>query len=307
MPKFIDERADRLREMCGHVDGLFTMRPLMAGIRMPAGAFAELRNYVNMYLYDSLRKASARVELTSSMLADYPDAIRALPNITPNGLFLPKRHSLLSYSLMMGCVTSLIKSLGLNGVGQLHYPINLRIVDGTPDPAVDSRPRASTKLHSDIWAGEFPDHVMVFIPLDGDMHSNGVELYEPGEDFFPAFVRPVADYAHGASLIDGATKYDEVMEAGSVYLLDSFLLHRTMKRKPGLRMVINFSARTERKVPSDLAITTDRRDEYIDAADWYDLGHGSVVSTDSVMRKFDPAETSGAYNKYADEYRIVKL
>lgn len=308
MLKFITERSKRLHDCCSHLKNLVVTKPLLAGLKLSDSQQRQLHTYINTYLYDSLTSVGADVNMGDDLLTTATTQIKALPNITPNGLLLPKRHNLISYNLLLGHLTNLIGWLDLRGISRLHYPVNVRIIDGAPNPTVDSRPRASVKLHSDIWAGEFTDHIMIFIPVAGDMVNNGVELYEPGADFYPDYVRTMSDYAEGADLINGATKYDVVMQPGHVYLLDSFLLHRTMKQTPGLRLVINFAYIPKQKVPSDLKIRTNRSTEYIDANDWYKLGHDTIVSTDSIMRTFDVGETAGTVqNKYADDYKIIAI
>ena len=47
--------------------------------------------------------------------------------------------------------------LNFENIGHLHFAINCRISDGG-EFANDNRPRASSKWHIDIWAGELLNH-----------------------------------------------------------------------------------------------------------------------------------------------------
>lgn len=308
MLQYVAERANRLHKICGKIEHNPRFG-LMAEYKLSDAQYSTLRNYLALYLYDSVVQLNQGLYvLTDDFLTDYAGCISKLPNITPNGLLLPKRHNLLSYNMVYRYITSLVKSFGIEEhMAKIHSPINVRIVNGEPNHAIDNRPRSSVKLHSDIWAGEFTNHIMIFIPVFGDMVHNGVELFEPGADFYPSFVRPLADYSEGSGLLADSTKYDVTMNAGSIYFLDSFLLHRTMKTTPGLRLVLNFAFLTKEKVASDLEIETARGDEYVDPDFWFGFGRDRIVTTKTEARAFTVGETAVAKNAYADKYETLEL
>lgn len=304
---FIAERAGRLHASCRHREDDSGF-PLLAKIDLLPQEFDSIRNNVITYLYDSVSQViPGTYKLSSDFLKDHEQQIAQLPNITPNGLLLPKKHSWLSFNMLYRAVADVVKSLKIDFMSGIHHPINVRIVNGTPNQAVDGRPRASVKTHSDIWAGELPGHAMLYFPILGDMTNNGVDLFEPGQDFFPDFVRPLDDFDEGAGLLRNAARYDIVMEPGSVYVLDAFLLHRTMKRTPGLRLVINFAYTFTEPVQSDLPINTERAVEYINPDVWYGYGIDRLLFTNNPARPFSSSEMNAVQNKYADNFDTLEL
>jgi hypothetical protein len=309
MLKFVQERADRLHRICSKTtdDGRF---PLVVEHKLSEGDFCALRNCLVNYLYDSVKLFHPKpyYELNHDFLWFHEKEIASLPNITPNGLLLPKKHNSLSYNLVYREVARLVKGFGIEDeLTHVHHPVNVRIVNGKPNEVVDSRPKASVKLHSDIWAGEFTNHVMIFFPVFGDMENNGVELYEPGESFYPHFVKTLHDYSEGNELNKDAKKYDLVMKPGHVYFLDSFLLHKTVKNKAGLRLAVNFAFLTKEKLESDLPIETARHEEYIDKEEWFKYGSEKLLINSSEARVFTKEELNVSMNCYADKYHSIDL
>lgn len=306
MNNIVKQRSDRMYDILSNlkVERKF---PLIAEHKLSDSSFSSLRNSLIAYLNESVSHVSPdNYDMCNDFFEKYSNKIGNLPNITPNGLLLPKSHNFLSYNLVYKEVSNIVQNFNLKNASHIHFPINIRIVDGTPNEAKDTRPKSSMKLHSDIWAGEFTNHIMIFFPIFGDMENNGVELYEPGPSFYPDFVK-TCDYDEGKNLINDSIKYDIVMHPGSVYFLDSFLLHKTIKKKAGLRLAVNFAFLTDNKVESDLEIKSDRSFEYIESEEWFKYGKTKLLTTDAVLKKFTDEESRVSKTSYADKYNTIVL
>lgn len=307
MLPYIAERAERLHSICGRVTK-GVVKPLLVEHLFTPTEFNILRNYVNIYLYNSLAAIKpGHYSMAHDFLHLYEEEIADLPNITPNGLLLPKKHNFLAYNMIYQFLVPLIARMQLTDIAQIQRSINIRIINGQPNSFADTRPRSSMKLHSDIWAGEFANHLTLQIPMCGDMARNGIDLYEPGEKFYPNYVRAMDDFANGAEVRDDATKYEVPLKVGCGYFMDSFLLHQTRKGGSGLRMNLSITFITKSRVSSDLVFATERQEEYIETEKWFGFGSDRIVTTQAEPRAFDAAAMSQVRNKYAEKYEVREL
>ncbi|MDA0240900.1 MAG: hypothetical protein O3A84_12865 [Proteobacteria bacterium] len=249
------ERADRLAEIAKDIET--TQRhPLLRGGPLPAGSAQRLRDAVNLYLYVTLGAnwPDRPIPISDNILEEQADLIGALPNVTPNGLVLPKRETYLAYNHVHAEVVKIFEEAGLHEhVETIFAPINVRLVNGTPSAAIDSRPRASTKYHSDMWAGEPADAIMVFLPVLGDTQNVGVHWVEP-VDFPKKFRGPLEDFDEGRALSINARDYDARFRNGDIMLTDPFLIHATQKLKDANRISIDFRFIAKEKAPEDVDI-----------------------------------------------------
>src|SRR5262249_49034924 len=112
----------------------------------------------------------------------YGEWLLKLPNITPNGLVLPKEPTALAYNNFHRAFAEVLAELGLDRhFSHVQFPVNFRLVEGTPQPALDHRARSATKSHSDIWAGDPAGAFVAMLPLLGDVERIRVEYFEPRE------------------------------------------------------------------------------------------------------------------------------
>lgn len=300
------DRMDRLNAIVG--DLLLTDDlPLLKVLPLDETALARLQSAVNFYLWTSLSSyfPTKHFDMSSDILARYPAEVMTLPNITPNGLMLPKRENFLAYNEVHRHAASIFKALNIDShVESIHAPINIRIVDGTPDPAKAARPRAATKPHSDIWAGESASAIMIFIPLLGDPSKANVRFMEP-MDFPKALVCPLDDYNEGQELAARAVTYDCALSTGHMYLCDPFLLHQTVKCSPGLRLSVDFRFIAREKLASDNYDGNSRMTNYLSLGDWYGFGVDRLVTTDAHLEPFNGDDN--VRDSYAAPYRFVRI
>ncbi|MBT4748706.1 MAG: hypothetical protein HOO19_05215, partial [Rhodospirillaceae bacterium] len=202
------ERAGRLARICSgaKLDQDF---PLLKALVLDEVMFARLRNAVNIYLYVTLDAyyRDRKFDLGSDLIETERGAIAGLPNITPNGLVLPKRQTYAAYNLVHQTVAGIFNAFGLAGHARaVHAPVNIRLVNGRPDAAVDGRPRASAKMHSDMWAGEPAGAIMAFLPVFGAAGKTGIKWIEP-LSFPEKLMGPLDDFDAGAHLAEGGREY----------------------------------------------------------------------------------------------------
>ena len=167
--RFADRRL-RLRALLRRENPVVDL-PLLQGYALTSAEITALQHVVCAYLWHSAFEAGVDLEMPDgpAWFARNAATIRKLPNVTPNGVVMPKVETTVAYNLMHRMVATIVaKDLDPDEVGAVAAPINVRIVDGTPDGRVDARPRASTKVHSDIWAAEPSCSVTMFLTVMGD-------------------------------------------------------------------------------------------------------------------------------------------
>ncbi len=256
-----NDRSQRLHDfvqICDPVDDF----PLLCGFRIDNHLFHALELAVSGYLLASLRETCGAIDIPyvqENSIAGYPgEALLRLPNRTPNGVVLPQRENALWFNLIHSAVVDILESFraGLR-TSFVHMPLIVRLVDGTPDQAVDGRPYATAKLHLDAWNGEPPSVFSMFLPVLGDVICTGVEFFETPRQHLSPLVRQFADYEHGAVQIDKSliTQYEVTWNTGMLYVVDPLLLHKTMKKGGGIRVSVDFRLMPAQFLPSDIPVS----------------------------------------------------
>jgi len=283
----IQERARRLERIVQHL-GVTQEYPLLKRLPVDQTPLHSLKCAVNYYLWATLSTCfpNKQFGMADDMLLAYPDDLKQLPNVTPNGLVLPKRETFLAYNEMQKRAAAVFRSLGVDShVDRIHMPINIRMVNGLPNPVADARPRSSTKPHSDIWASEPAEAIQVFMLLLGHGDKSNVRFIQPHE--FPAsMVRTIDDFNEGACLLDHAWEYETHLDKGYIYLTDPFLIHQTMKMGEGLRLSIDFRFLPKEKLASDHFPGAKRTENYIPIEEWYEYGFERLVTTQEKLTEF---------------------
>jgi hypothetical protein len=300
------DRLQRLAELAAHLR-LTDDYPLLKAAAVPPGLRDRVTWAVRHYLWVSLSCffPERNFDLTADLLERYAGEIAALPNITPNGLVLPKRENFLAFNQVHQSVVHIFDWLGMDRfVEHIHAPINVRLVSGRPDPKIDSRPRASVKPHSDIWAGEPAAAIMLFISVLGDPLDAGVRFLEPAS--FPAeLMHPLTDFDHGASILRGCREYAARLASDKIFLTDPFLIHQTMKSGKGQRLSIDFRFTPRQKVASDRYDGASRRQNYISLAAWREIGRTRLITTDAPLAPF--SADNAVKDAYAAEFKMVSI
>ena len=109
------ERAQRLGRISSCLQPLHGSFPLLKVTRLNSSSLDKLRNMVNLYLLANLE---AFYKGRSFHMHDRPfdnciSEILGLPNITPNGLILPKQQTYLAYNQIHAAIVEIINLLNL--------------------------------------------------------------------------------------------------------------------------------------------------------------------------------------------------
>ena len=299
-------RAKRLRSISQDMV-LSQSYPLLKIAKIKKELFGELIENVNKYIHSNLTNfySGEKFSQDKFLLKSQPKKIRGLPNITPNGLILPKQSTCSDYNKVHASIVKIVREFKLNQHAEsLHAPINIRLIDGNKNNN-DLRPHSSTKMHSDIWAGEPSNSVAIFIPIYGDKKNIDVKWIEP-LTFPEELIQPLSDFNEGRHIVTGGTQYNVDFSPGDIILVDPYLIHATNKVKDLLRLSIDFRFITRSVIDNDLLAPGTRQANYLTYEEWSDIGEGLSLTSNSPLTQFSE-ENSRQENTYAAKYGIERL
>jgi len=300
------DRKQRLESITAHLKKHHDF-PLLKSIPLNSILMERLKVAVNFYLWVTLSNyyPDKIFDFTKDLLKSYPEEIIGLPNITPNGSFLPKKENQLAYNEVHKIVSIIFKFLNLKKfVDLIQSPVHIRIVNGDPDKIIKERPYSSTKPHSDIWFGEPAKSIMVFIALLGDLTSSNVRFTEP--EIFPKnFMKKLHDYNDGKEITKTGIVYDAQLKFGCIFLADPMLIHQTLKLNSGLRLSIDFRFVPKQELKSDYYNGKGLLKHFIPLDEWDKFGANRLITTSDQLEPFIDKKQN---NKgYSADYKIIKI
>ncbi len=313
MKELLKERTARIKKIFPKLEN---ESPLYGEISLPENIAANLVTASKFVVYDCLisfyKDDTFNLDLPiEAFFKTYKEKIMKLPNITPNGLLLPKIEVLNSVNFLNKTVFPLMEFLKLKGQCEIACPVNLRLNFGVDRSSeANARPKSSTFWHTDIWAGHNANEIMIHTPIFGDFKKNGIASAVPPDAFFPDFVKAIPSY-EGLPVTAGLDKvaHRPVMKVGRSYIFDSFLLHKTVSEGEGMRGIISFSIKLKHKVKSDIYMNPLRDAEYQSYSEWEKMGSETMlVSTKKIAKgKAKKGRKKGSFITYADTFNKVSM
>ena len=194
----------------------------------------SLRDAACRYINQCLPGPGPYLALGDRYLVDLLTQSRGIiPNMTPNGMLVPKRHTMLSYNTLVKAFADVMTHIGLAPfVVSWHIPLNVRVKYGEADTENLKRHHPTEHIHSDSWAGESSESLTVHIPLFGDLPRNHVTFYAPPDDFQEDWLGPRPNYQDGSGIAESYTAVRMIPRIGQVVLADFASLHAST-RLPG--------------------------------------------------------------------------
>jgi hypothetical protein len=219
-------RVRRMDRLAGRL-GAARPSPLVCVRAIEPVRFERLRLAAAAYMSCGLPGAPRAME-EAELLARFAEAWPGLRHITPNGLIMPKRETVLEYNALVRAFAGVISSLKIDDmIESWRIPLNLRWKDPAASQANRGRAYATESLHSDAWAGEIPESITVIVPVFGDPERTGLEFYAPPDEFREAWLRPLPSYGEGEIFARHYTRIDMALRIGVAHVFDFATLHRT--------------------------------------------------------------------------------
>lgn len=262
-------------------------RELLLEHRIEPLAFEALESNLRAYICACLEtggKLLSAEEIAQRLAHPGTD----LPNKTPNGLLMPKAEVTLEFTMMHKCLARIMAALGIEALtDSWSLPVNVRVVLGEASAQTLGRPYAASKIHSDVWAGEPADTVVINIPVLGDIERTSLEWFEPPARLGEGHLTVLQDFAQGESVARQSTRIDVKPKLGHIYFSDCALLHRTVRAHGGTRVSIDMRIRLKTsdayKAHVERVSGQSRLANYVPFEQWRSIGETSVMVFDETM------------------------
>lgn len=276
----LSDRGERLTRIAGNLP-LTDHSRLVKAIALPPHCFNRMQTATAIYIWHSLSQAYPRRTFTMSttILEQYSEDVLALPNRTPNGVLLPRLETFLSFNLIQQALAAAMTEMKLDqGFESFQSPCNIRIVSGSANKTADSRPYASSKIHTDVWYGEPLRSILFNLPLLGNSEAVAMEFFEP-ESFPAELQQPLTDYEDGRVISERAERLSMKFDIGVLYVSDSLSLHQTVRREPGIRLSLDWRAIPQERLAGEAEDKILSRATYVTTKRFLE-GGSTLVFTD---------------------------
>jgi hypothetical protein len=220
-------------------------------------------NYVSKCLELEYKK---KFEHKKNFLFNYKNEIYGLSNITPNGVVRPKKETVNYYFKIQSSLKSILKENKLiKYINFIEFP-EVRIVKPMHEKYPKHRPFATSKPHSDAWAGHPADgRANVFI--DGDV-KNTLVYYLPINPK-PSILKKKLNYNQSDKNFDSVQKLTH-MKNGLFYYFDMLCVHHTKNNNCKPRMSIDFGLSFKSKMTrfNEKKLSPRYKINFINKKDW---------------------------------------
>ncbi|MBF2009618.1 MAG: hypothetical protein IGS49_30410 [Chlorogloeopsis fritschii C42_A2020_084] len=248
----------------------------------------------------------------AEMLQKLLEARNTLPNYTGTGLLMPKREHTLAFNLFQKSVAEAFYQLGANDlIDAVDLPVNLRMVYGKTDPEKSRLPFASSKCHSDVWAGVPADATVVILPLFGDIENITIEAGEMPCEMELQAMRVMSDFDEGRDIPMVVSYPEAQLQHGTMYFNDARGLHQTVRRKAeGLRISVDFRFRRKfneayrAMVPPSIGGVEE--DMSVPYQEWLKVGKETLIVFDESIEEIRH-KAGCPVPLYTRGYRLLKM
>ncbi|WP_414514393.1 hypothetical protein [Nostoc sp. PCC 9305] len=250
----------------------------------------------------------------AEMLERLLEARSTLPNYTGTGLLMPKREHILAFNLFQKSVAEAFYQLGANDlIDAVDLPVNLRMVYGKTDAKKLGLPFASSKCHSDVWAGVAADATVVVLPLFGDIDNITIEAGEMPREMELPSMRVMSDFAEGRDIPMVVSYTEAQLQHGTMYFNDARGLHQTVRRKTeGLRISVDFRFRRKFNEAYRAMVAPNiggiEEDMSVPYEDWLKVGKDTLIVFDETIEHAKNKQNADApVPLYTRGYRLLNM
>jgi hypothetical protein len=250
----------------------------------------------------------------AEMLERLLEARNTLPNYTGTGLLMPKREHILAFNLFQKSVAEAFYQLGANDlIDAVDLPVNLRMVYGKTDAKKLGLPFASSKRHSDVWAGVAADATVVVLPLFGDIDNITIEAGEMPREMELQSMQVMSDFDEGRHIPMVVSYTEAQLQHGTMYFNDARGLHQTVRRKTeGLRISVDFRFRRKFNEAYRAMVAPNiggiEEDMSVPYQDWLKVGKETLIVFDETVEQARKKQNSGApVPLYTRGYRLLNM
>lgn len=214
----------------------FKKNLLLYELKLSKSDFFKLRRMVKQYLLKSLNIFhNSNFRLKNFNIEKLSNLILKLPNITPNGVIIPKKENLFEYLKIQNFVFDLTRKYFVNIIANKIELCEVRLMRSNKHNYNKNRSYSSTKIHSDSWSGN-PCDAKVVLFIDGDK-SNTIEFYKPIK-IDSKFFNKKSNYE--SAIKQYGYKKIKTFDSDKLTIFDQACLHKTKNYNTNLRLSLDF-------------------------------------------------------------------
>lgn len=308
MQKIFKNRFDRVKNL---VNGGSSVEDAVWAYELDGKDFHRLQQATKEFVKDCIfeyhGEALDDCSHIESFFMDNQPLIKTLPNITPNGLVMPKKEVLCTYNKILRAASRIVQNMGLHeSCSKIHFPVNIRLRWGDTSEYKLNRPYSSIKWHSDIWAGESSRNIIIHIPIFGDFQNNGVSIAKTPEEFYPNYVKSLNNFNEGCRITENLKPINFRMATNHAYLIDSFTLHKTNhSNNSRIRGILSFPVVPIQSLPSDIYSNKKRDEEdYLPSEHWIKVGEELFLTSEEKLEPYNGGDVTKT--SYAGKFGIAE-
>ena len=196
----------------------------------------QLRTKVNEYICASINSYyKIKVRSREVSLIKKKNLILGLPNITPNGVVVPKKENIKSFLSIQNLIFKICKKYYIDKSAKKIEICEVRLMRSNKYNYDNTRFYSSSKIHSDTWSGN-PCDAKVAMYIDGDK-LNTIEFFKPkkmNKDFFNK------KNNYDTAIKKYGFKKIKRLDVSKLTIFDQACLHRTVNKNRDLRLSLDF-------------------------------------------------------------------
>jgi len=285
------------------------LHPLLLDHPIAEGKFAELEFHTRVYI-SACMNTRGRVLTSDEIIEKLDDPAVDLANQTAGGVLHSKADFTKEFNALHNSFSNVISDLGIDHLTECwQLPINLRAVTNNLS---HNRPYASVKVHTDSWAGEPGDLVLMSVPVLGDIERTTIEWFSLPDDFGESHIRILSDFDDGKAIVEQASKIEVEPKLGHIYFSDCSTLHRTKqlngKSRVSFDVRFRFKTTPEYKNHYENLAEPSILKNYASYKDWMKISRENYIVFDETVKDCREKYTSSSPRQVNKQsaHRIVE-
>ena len=304
-------------EYLKHADTLFdgirkhfpgTSLRLAQAIRLNKTLFDNIKSAVDAYVAKILEVSGNAAEI-NSIYEVLDKNIKEIGNLTENGSIIAKSEMANEVNRLQKALANFVESHNADKIFKLaQCPGNVRISVKNRLEAmkVTDHPYASTKYHSDVWAGEPIDSVIFIMPIYYGGECMNIEIADtpPKSDF--NCLQKFSSYDEAIETIDSIKPNPFQLKIGMCAILDPRAVHRTLfDHLPVPRVSVDFRFRIKKPAQLSSFILDTLHKGYINYDLWKNVGTAKQLVFNETYNEYiekNAEKGRDGAHRYKDEY-----
>lgn len=196
----------------------------------------KLQKLVKNYIKISIEQFyKIKLNEKQNFLKKFKSLILNIPNITPNGVIMPKKENIKSYYKLQNFIFNLCSKYCLTKITDKIELCEVRLMRSNKFNYDNNRSYSSSKIHSDTWSGNPCDSKVVLF-IDGDK-NNTIEFLRP-KKIDKSFFNKKKNYE--SAIKKYGFKKIKDLNHKRLTIFDQACLHRTKNKNTNLRLSVDF-------------------------------------------------------------------